>query len=316
MSPADHPSFEDLSAFHDGEAPEWAAHVEGCAACRSQVDQLAALSAHVAGPVPDAVPAGGLDPVARALAAAGDVAGPSRAAGTTGRAEAVPGPVTIGQRPSPQAAPAGGPDQSRWTRWMAAASAAAVLLLVAGVLALVSRGGGGSDTTTALTDQVGPEPSAVAPESATPGVAGPGQGAGIGADIDGAVFGGDLGEIPDAPTLVARAGPDLRAGRDRATAEGRTTTAPPPRPGGGQGIAPPSPGVAPPSAGVVGTRPCETEARDRGGDLGPVVYFATATRAGVPAVVLGFAPPGGTGPVTAQVRAQNGCGLLLSAALP
>ena len=31
----EHPEFEDLSAFVDGEAPEWQDHVDSCAACRA-----------------------------------------------------------------------------------------------------------------------------------------------------------------------------------------------------------------------------------------------------------------------------------------
>lgn len=295
-----HPSFEDLSAHHDGEAPEWTAHVASCATCRAQLADLAALSATVAGPIPAAT--AGLDPVADALAAYGADASRSREAPTDGgrKGHAPWGLVHSGE------APVGNPDRSRWTGWMTGASAAAVVLLVAGVLALVVGGGDGDDTTTALTDQSGQEwvPRS---DSAAPGVAGPTEGGRAGADINGAVFGGDLGEIPDTTTLVARAGPDLRAGRDRAAAGAQTTTAPR-APTGGVG------GIAPPTPGVVGSRPCEMQARDQGGDLGPVVYYASATRQGVPAAVLGFAPVGG--PITVQVRAQPDCRFLLAASLP
>lgn len=305
MSMPAHPSFEDLSAFHDGEAPEWASHVAACAECRSQVDELTALTTLVAGPRSAEIGAESVDPVARALAAAG--AAPP-AGGPAMPAAPSEAPARVPERPRLQPTPAGVADRSQWMRWMTAASAAAVVLLVAGVLALMTRGGGdGGDTTTALTDRAGDGSAAGQPETLVPGPTGPPD-ASVGSDIDAAVFGGELGEVADAATLVARAGPDLRAGRDRAAAA-PPTTAPPAASGGVRGIAPPTPGVA-------GTRPCETQARDRSGDLGPVVYYATATRAGTPAVVLGFASTTTTGPVTAQVRAQADCRLLFSAALP
>lgn len=323
MSVNAHPSFEHLSAYHDGEAPEWAAHVEACAICRSSVDELATLSAYVAGPVPASDPTVGLDstgpdPVARALAAglveARTGAGPGDLPlARPGAAPAASIPVPLPPYRRTPVPPAPGPDRSRWMGWMTVASAAAVVLLVVGMLALMTRGGGGGDTTTtALDDRAESDSSVRQPESAAPGVAGPGAGTGSRTDIDGAVFGGDLGEVPDAAALVTRAGLDLRAGRDRLASDAQASTAPPVTSRGGQGILPADPATP----GVVGTRPCEMQARDRNGDLGPVVYYATATRTGVPAVVLGFAAGGGTGPVTAQVLAQADCRLLLSASLP
>ena len=47
-----HPDFEALSAHHDGEAPEVAAHVAGCATCRATLRWLRATTALVGGPVP------------------------------------------------------------------------------------------------------------------------------------------------------------------------------------------------------------------------------------------------------------------------
>ena len=67
---------------------------------------------------------------------------------------------------------------------------------------------------------------------------------------------------------------------------------------------------------VVGTRPCEEQARARDPNLREVVYFATARRGGVPAVVLGFSTPTGPSPVTLLLLAQDGCGELLRAAGP
>ncbi|MDP1806956.1 MAG: hypothetical protein Q8K72_17405, partial [Acidimicrobiales bacterium] len=47
---AEHADFEALSAFVDGEAPEWAEHVAGCPRCRATAAELRALSARVAAP--------------------------------------------------------------------------------------------------------------------------------------------------------------------------------------------------------------------------------------------------------------------------
>ncbi|HWC12607.1 MAG TPA: hypothetical protein VG455_15465 [Acidimicrobiales bacterium] len=82
MTMDDHPSFEDLSAYHDGEAPELAAHVAGCEACGATVAELVALSAAVAEPLPSTGMPGGdpdADPVSRAVAASS--AGPRPGSG-------------------------------------------------------------------------------------------------------------------------------------------------------------------------------------------------------------------------------------------
>ncbi|MDQ6726383.1 MAG: hypothetical protein M3066_09510, partial [Actinomycetota bacterium] len=113
---------------------------------------------------------------------------------------------------------------------------------------------------------------------------------------------GDLGEIPDAPTLLARAGPGIAAKATSPVPSGPATT-----PNAAGAINP----VAP---SVVGTRPCEEQARTRDPSLGEVVYFATATHQGAPAVVLGFST--GPAPVTLLLLAQADCGVLLRAAGP
>ena len=57
-----HPDFEALSAHHDGEAPEVAAHVADCAACRTTLRWLRATTALVASPVPPVAPEFGTGP--------------------------------------------------------------------------------------------------------------------------------------------------------------------------------------------------------------------------------------------------------------
>ncbi|MDP1804920.1 MAG: hypothetical protein Q8K72_07130, partial [Acidimicrobiales bacterium] len=136
---------------------------------------------------------------------------------------------------------------------------------------------------------------------------------------------GDLGDVPDAATLRARAlavGATSSAGASASAARsssgaasdsqasptntGNTSAALSPAPASGGTAAV----VAP---NVVGTRPCEERARAREPNLGPVTYFATARRGNVPAYVLGF----GTGPtVTLLMLAQDGCAELLRSAGP
>ena len=281
-----HPGFEDLSAYHDGEAPEWASHVAACRECRARLDELAALSAAVARP-PEG-PLAADDPVARAVAAGGTVAPSAEDAGEPAATPMAPVAPVAGHLPSaPSALPEPAhPGRGRWLAWVTAASAAAVLVLVVGVLAVLNRSDGDRTTGSALTES----------ERSTPGSEAsptdPGADMATDAPAPGpapasAAAGGDLGEVGDAQTLLARVGPSLGASREAAAA---------PR--------------------IVGTYPCESEARASAPGLGPVVYHATARVQGTPAVVLGFSPPGQAAPVTIQARAQVGCRLLLSASWP
>ncbi|MDQ6726492.1 MAG: hypothetical protein M3066_10065, partial [Actinomycetota bacterium] len=95
------PDDEALSAFADGEAPEWAAHVTACPSCRAAVEALRAVQAAVAAPI--APP----DPGERDRAIAAAVAAGAR------RREPVEGTAARGHRPA---------------RWLVPASIAAVLL--------------------------------------------------------------------------------------------------------------------------------------------------------------------------------------------
>jgi len=261
-----HADLEALSAFVDGEAPEWADHVAGCEACAGSVAALRAVARAVATPVD--VPA----PMVRERAIAAALAGPG------------PEPVANGARIRRSS--------SIPTRWLVPAVAAMILFLVGGA-AVVTIGGRHSTSETATVN---------APESSAKFATGPG----AAADSSAAGPVTDLGDVPDAATLAARARPGLTS-RTASGASGAATAA----------SAAPSAVAAPvPAPAVVGTRPCEEQARARQPSLGPVVYFATARRGSVPAVVLGFS----TGPDPAQVTllmlAQDGCGELLRVAGP
>lgn len=298
-----HPELDDLSAYHDGEAPEWAEHVAGCATCSRRLDELVALSA-VVGTAPEAgTSAGRADAVARAMAAA---LGPvTRVAATVAEDEPQVEPVVTvpsGWVPSP---PVPSPTQflasDRSRRWLAAASVAAVLVLGMGLAAvIVDQSGGGRTTTNAVG---GPTPT-VGDESPTADASA--QAPGPGTARNATTVAGDIGEIPDAATLVGRVGPAVQ--RARAAAATKSTPA-------SEALGSSTAGSTPPS-GVAGSRPCEMEARARGANLGEVVYLAIAVHAGEPAVVLGFAPTQPTGPVRVEVLAQSGCRLLLDAAVP
>jgi hypothetical protein len=290
----DHPSFEALSAYHDGEAPEWGAHVAGCDACRDTLGALARLSAAVAEPEPAAGAAahgGHDDPIPRAVAAATVTTGP-RGRDAEDDREMPPGAAAPPPRPTPL------PSRGRWL--VAAVAAAAMVVVSAGLTVVLRRSTPPDSASTAA----GPPPST---EVATPesGVGGPA------ADSTAtALVGGDLGDIPDRATLLAKVGPLLASGPGAAREGGAGVPAAPP-------VRSSVPGVPPvPEPRVVGTRPCEIEARGGRTTLGDVVYVATARFAGQPAVVLAFAPVSGVGPITVEMLATSGCQPLLEATTP
>ena len=330
---ATHPDFEDLSAHFDGEAPEVAAHVAVCAECRTTLKWLRTASSMVAAPVPPA-PASVRD---QAIARAGDVfeTQPKTAKGfgeadaapsvsptvrppatsrpaASGRRLPLPGPES--SRPADSGRPAGAPvpiTAGRRNRarggsgvWVGVGSAAAVIVAVlVGVSAL--GGSGGSDETDTLA--AGPTQ-----ERTTTLFAGDSSGAAAApgapdADAAGGVNAGDLGELPDSATLVARARPVL-------TQRQAALAAPDAAPTAGISSSESAPQVAPKA---VGTRPCEMEARTAHPGLGTVVYFATGRVAGVPVIVLGFEPGLPPADVTLLALAQQeGCRVVLEAAGP
>ena len=275
---SEHADLEALSAYVDGEATEWADHVASCAACGASAEELRAVSAAVG------VPVEAPDPSVReaALGAAlGDVDRRHAAERTRSRRRSYQWQLTV-------------------------AAVAAMLVVAVGFTALLSRSS--SDRTTTV---AGPAPESVTRDQTL-------------SDSSAAASlpPSDLGEVPDAATLRARALPGVpsSAGVGAATSgsasggAGGSATNPgnvptPTSPVGGQRSAAPAPGV-------VGTRPCEEQARAREPGLRELVYFATARRGQVPAVVLGFSTGPAPAPVTLLMLAQDGCAELLRAAGP
>jgi hypothetical protein len=177
--------------------------------------------------------------------------------------------------------------------------------VVAAGLTVVLRRSNPSGSTTAAGRP--PTTQAVSPEAKG---GGPRRAADPAADSAAAVVGGDLGDIPDPAVLLAKVGPLLSSGRNAADAGGTGAPAAPPVRSSVPGVA----GV--PAPKVVGTRPCELEARAGRPTLGDVVYVGTASSAGRPAVVLAFAPASRAGPVTVEMLTTSDCRLLLQATTP
>ena len=168
MSEHEHADLEALSAFVDGEAPEWAGHVASCATCRASVEQLRAVSAAVAAPIEPP------DPRLRDLAIGAALDDVARRH-TTERARA----------------------RRRRFHWQyELAAVAAILLLVLGFSALLMQQRSSDDATTVA----GAALQETAPRSDTSlGASG-----GAGATADAAAL-ADLGDVRDAATLLARA---------------------------------------------------------------------------------------------------------------
>jgi hypothetical protein len=269
-----HPDLEALSAYVDGEAPEWAGHVAACASCRATADQLGAVAAAVGAPVeaPDAAVR-----EAAVAAALGDV--DQRHAADRARSR--------GRR-------------SEWP--VIVAGMAALFALVLGTVALISDATTSPDQTTVAGPafESAPQDQALSDSSAAASLPPT-----------------DLGDVPDAATLRARALPGVaRSSAGAVVGEGAGGSAT--NPGNTGAAVPPVGGMrsAGPAPHAVGTRPCEEQARAREPALGEVVYYATARRGQVPAVVLGFSTGPAPAPVTLLMLAQDGCGELLRSAGP
>jgi hypothetical protein len=314
-----HPDFESLSAHLDGEAPDVAPHVAGCADCRTTLRWLRLASGLVATPVPPVDSSVRDQAVTRAVEELGRTQDAMGKGGSVVPVPPVPGRVArTGGGPERVTPIESAPRRRRGSGlWVGVGSAAAVLLAFVVGLGVLGDGGGGDDGGTVA---AGPPPA----ERTT---ADAGAGAGAGAEADsgtdsavsamsstggrgstaanpaGGVDGGDVGDIPDGPTLAARARPALSAAGAPVGAAG-------------DAIEPPAPAL--PETGTLqsatpGTRPCEMEARSARPGLGTVVYYATGRVDGVPVVVLGFDPV----PVTLLALAQGeGCRIVLEAAGP
>ena len=323
---AEHADFDALSAFVDGEAPEWADHVAGCAQCRATAADLRAMSATVAARAGLPAPAVREAAIAAALNAAdlSSPAGTGAPAAAGGRAEL---------RHEAQRARF---ERRRAPRPWAMPAVAAVVVGLLGVSGFVLSSNRSTD-----------ENATVAAGSAADSKAE------FGAPV------GDLGDVTDAATLRARAlgvtpaasgvplsgrsssssnsgvSSDATASgspQPSATNTGNTgsavssggvggaggaasaVTSPPQATSGASAAAGPAAAGGSSALNAPGTRPCEQQVRAREPGLGVVTYFATARRGAVPAYVLGFSSPSGT--VTLLMLAQDGCSELLRSAGP
>lgn len=305
MSTTDHADLDALSAYVDGEAPEWADHVAACEACRAAAARLGAVAAAVREPV-DPPPEATRE---RAIAAA------LEAASTEARHEAERARFARRWAPRPWAMPA-------------AAAAVVALLAVSGVVLSANRS---SDESTTF---AGPALQDARTESGVAGAAPNAPPADLGDVGDPLALrsraGFPVGNLaattdPNAPSSsagrsssAANSGADTQANATNTGNTGAAISGPPNAGSGGSGGAAAS--VTPPTTTLseraatpvpVGTRPCEERVRAREPGLGPVVYFATARRGDVPAYVLGFTRAGTEGPVILLMLAQNGCGEIL-----
>jgi len=320
-----HPDFDALSAHLDGEAPEWHSHVAGCAACQATLARLRTVSALVADPPMASSPAreralsGALEAFAggethqEAVERSGF--GPRAEAGITPRP--VP-PMPPRPRPEPVTPITAG--RRRWRSgsgvWVGVGSAAALVMAFLVGMGVLAGGGGQHEHGTFAAG----EPPAEESTTDLAGEAVPKTGDAVGALGDGAVGGGDLGDIADGPTLAARAGPGLAQRNGAPSRAGSTAGA---TTGTDSGIAGVSGNIteAPgatllPATPAVTTRPCEIVARTDRPELGTVVYYATGRVGGVTVVVLGFAPGPAPAPVTLLALAPaEGCRVVLEAAV-
>ncbi|HEV2761021.1 MAG TPA: zf-HC2 domain-containing protein [Acidimicrobiales bacterium] len=291
-----HADFEAISAYVDGEAPEWADHVASCPECRASAAAVRAVAAAVGAPV-EGPSAADRD---RAIAAALNA--------TAG------GHVTVPEHAVPRGREA---ERARFARRRAAPpwampAVAAVVVGLLGLSGLVVSSYRTSDETTTF---AGP----TAESDATSDTLAQ-SGGGVGAAAP-SVPPGDLGDVADAATLrtraLAAAPPPAAASAGRATSSANS---------GATGSSASDSGALTPTTtlsqraapSVVGTRPCEEQARTREPTLGPVVYFATARQGQVAGFVLGFGAVGSpsTAPLTLLLLAQDGCRELLRAAGP
>lgn len=183
MTMSEHPDAEGLSAYFDGEAPELAAHVAGCDACRAEVTRLKALSASVGAPLPPLDP-GAVDAMIAQAAAAG--------AGATDN---------LSRRRT----------RRDTGRWVAVASVAAALVMAVGLAGVLTRGDGERESTTESASRPAAAPTSGASSDATSGATNllaPSEVTGSG---DTAINGGDLGDVADSSQLASRVGPALGA---------------------------------------------------------------------------------------------------------
>ena len=176
---SDHASFEALSAYLDGEAPELAAHVDGCTRCQETLARLREVVAAVGRPVPGP-PAASVD---RAVARALEVPPASGAAtgAATGAAAVEPNDRPVRQPWRARPVLVG----------VASGSIAALVLAVVAAFAVIGRSGNDRQTDTALASR----PEAAQDRATAAAGSGP---------QPAPVAGGQLGEVGDGVGLAAR----------------------------------------------------------------------------------------------------------------
>ncbi|MDQ1445446.1 MAG: hypothetical protein QOI20_1910 [Acidimicrobiaceae bacterium] len=254
-----HPTDEQLSAALDGADQAAADHAAGCPSCRTRLAQLQAVATAVA------VPPAPLDQLAKERAMAQALAS---ARGASARNEST---VSLSAR-------------RRVPGWVGIAAAVLVALVV--VPLLVRDGPSGNDVASKSTGQ--------------------GSAADVASEVA-AADGGDLGSVDDAQALRAIVAPGL----GQSMAAGGAGSAADSTGAAGQGAARPNAGRGPaasptsttvpaapqaqnaPASGLTtGGRPnppCASTTRQRYGQgLASLVYAATLTWQGTPAVALGY----------------------------
>jgi hypothetical protein len=174
MNMSDHPDFDALSAYHDGEEADLAEHVASCPACAATLETLTGITGAVAAPV-------------TSLGSA-DVDNMVRHALVTQPVEATP------DIPRPV-------HQSNKRGWAMLASAAAAVLVAGGLVGILTRTD--HEQTTASRSAAGPATSSSARQLQPPLATGDSVAG------DSPVEGGDLGEIADGRDLLARVAPTL-----------------------------------------------------------------------------------------------------------
>ena len=185
---SEHGDVEALSAYVDGEAPEWGDHVAGCAQCAATVEALRAVSDAVGAPVEPA------DPALRELALGAALTPPEPAPATV---------VPLRRRPSLPA------------RWVVPA-VAAMVLVVAGISAVLTV----ADRSSTRVNATAAGPAADSAKSNESLAQAPAPGSlGLAAPTT------DLGDVADAATLLARARPGLAAAPRAATSSGAASAA-------------------------------------------------------------------------------------------
>lgn len=276
MTMADHLNDDALSAILDGDEVPGADHTATCASCRGRLDALSAAAAAVGAPPAPPDPGRREAAVAAALAAAGATDDGTATAGAGAEEEPAGAVATLPRRRS---AP----------RWLLAAAAAIAVAALAVPLATSDDGDDRVATSSGDHDTfAGGAGGGAATSEGTPGVA----------------DGGDLGAIG--------AGTDLRPvvhqaldGRERGaglTADGTGLDA-----SSSAGTEESTAADRAPSSAAAAPVACLDAARDRHGAVGSLVFRATATFDGRPAVVLAFLHDDR---LVARVLAVEGCDLL------